>query len=170
VTRSPETDETLLAACVATPIPGWVEDMRATVDARTTGMAAAAAGRMAGVPLEAHPDETPGRYVLVAPGGGPSPAQHGIARTFIGFDDQSVVTCFATCTSRIPTRAPRACDAGILNARLTGGTEPPRPGLALGTVTWAVHHPARTALFGAALVSGLAVFAVVSRRRPRSRI
>ncbi|MBX3187912.1 MAG: hypothetical protein KF819_12890 [Labilithrix sp.] len=170
-TRSEPAGETLLAACAATPIPGWVDDMRASVDARTTGLTSAAGERMVGAPLEAHPDGK-GGLLLLAPGGGATATEHGIARTFIGFDGHDLVTCFAACTSRAPVHrgGSRTCDASVASARVEGGTEPPRPGLVLGSVTWAVHHPARTASCGAVLVAALGTLAVVARRRPRSRI
>ena len=50
--RSPESRDTLLLACVATPIPGWVEDMRPSVDARTVSVMNASVERIVGVPVE----------------------------------------------------------------------------------------------------------------------
>jgi hypothetical protein len=55
-------------------------------------------------------------------------------------------------------------------ARLEGSAAPPAPGLALGALTWAVHHPGATVSWGGVFVFFLAVFAIRTRRRPRSRI
>src|SRR5437588_65414 len=52
VRQSESTSDTLLVGCVDTPIPGWVDDMRLAVDARTVALMHGAAERMTGGPLE----------------------------------------------------------------------------------------------------------------------
>ncbi len=139
--------EALLLACVATPVPGWVEDMRPAVEARVKGLAGASADRLAGGDAAAH------------------------TRTFVGWTAGDVVTCFATCAApKATAHGARACDASVDAARFEGSAAPPSPGLALGALTWAVHHPATTVLWGGVFVFLLAVVAVLTRRRPRSRI
>jgi hypothetical protein len=176
-TRSPAGDATLLAACLSAPIPGWVEDMRAPIEARNVGVMAATAQRLAGVPVEARPD---GHVLVLRAAGAPDAPRLGAARTFIGFDAERVSTCFAICAARseggaraldrgAPPRAALACDASIDAARLEGSAAPPRPGLALRAVTWTVHHPAPVATASAVLVACASVLAVALRRRPRAR-
>jgi hypothetical protein len=95
----------------------------------------------------------------------------GIARTFVGFDDAPrVLTCFAACATRRRDAEAPACEAAARAARLDGSVAPPKPGLALGAVTWAVHNPRPAAACGAVLVLALALLAIQTRRRPRSRI
>ncbi|CAN5827453.1 hypothetical protein BH11MYX4_BH11MYX4_56030 [soil metagenome] len=136
--------EGLLLGCVATPIPGWVEDMRPAVEARTASLAASSADRLAGGDAAAH------------------------TRTFVGWTPREVVTCFATCAA--PKGQRRACDASVDAARLDVGSSPPPPGVGLGAVTWAVHHPSETVVWGGVFTFFVAAVAVLSRRRPRSRI
>ena len=142
-----QSGEALLLGCVATPIPGWVEDMRPAVEARTSGLAATSADHLVGGDAIAH------------------------TRTFVGWTADDVVTCFATCAAprAFVGRAP-ACDASVDAARLEGSGAAPPPGLALGAATWAVHHPSPTVQGTALLAFFLAVVAVRTRRRPRSRI
>lgn len=169
--RAPRTSETLLLGCVATPIPGWVDDMRPSVDARTVALMNASVERVVGVPVETR--DMAGHFAL-RPVGAPEGAPWvGVGRTFVGWDPQNVVTCFSACAT--PKRdnvadVRRICDPSVLGARLEGGTPPPPSGLTLGAVTWAVHHPSTSVRWGAALVFALGVIAVASRRRPRSRI
>jgi hypothetical protein len=169
--RSPDTRETLLLGCVATPIPGWVDDMRPSVDARTVSVMNAAVERVVGVPVETR--DLGGHFAL-RPVGAPEGAPFvGIGRTFVGWDDRNVLTCFASCaTPNQDNHADvrRICDRHVLAARLDGARPPPPSGLALGAVTWAVHHPATSVRWGAALVFALGVVTVASRRKPRSRI
>lgn len=170
-TRSPTTKDTLLLGCVATPIPGWVEDMRPAVDARAVALMDASLERVVGVPIEAR--DASGHFSL-RPVGAPEDAPRlGIARTFVGFTEEEVVTCFAACaTPKSVERpgAPRACDGSVLVARLDGSRPPPPSGVMLGAVTWAVHHPRAAITWGSVLVVALGAGAVASRRRPRSRI
>lgn len=176
--RSIDRRMALVSGCVSTPIPGWVEDMRPAIEARTTALAGAATEKVTGVPMDARADDR-GLLVLRA-------ASHldgqalGLSRTFVGFDGDRVVTCFATCaafptepTDR-PTNAalpsPRMvdCEAAVVTARLEGTSSPPKPGLALRSLTWAVHHPRPAAWGGGFFVVAAGIFAVVTRRRPRS--
>lgn len=183
--RSAAGDAALVTGCVATPIPGWVEDMRPAVEGRTVALAGASAAAIAGAPVDARPGEG-GVLELraVSDLAGP-PIGH--ARTFVGFDGARVFTCFATCVApraSAPERAPlepaaaspepasaaRACDASVTAARLEGSAAPPAPGLALRGATWAVHHPRPTALGACGLAVTFALLAIATRRRPRSRI
>lgn len=172
--RAPSANETLLVGCVATPIPGWVEDMRPTVDFRTVSLMNASTERVVGVPVETR--DATGHFSL-RPVGAPEDAPRvGIGRTFVGWSEHEVVTCFATCAvpqGAAAAPAPstvRACDASVLRARLEGSRAPPPPGLVLGAATWAVHHPSTAVAWGAVLVIALGTMAVALRRRPRSRI
>jgi hypothetical protein len=169
--RSPTTKQTLLLGCVATPIPGWVEDMRPTVDARTISLMNASAERVVGVPVETR--GVAGHFSLRPVGAPEGAAFVGIGRTFVGFGEHDVVTCFAACLvpkAAADAIAPRACDGSVLAARLEGDRAPPPSGIVLGALTWAVHHPGTAVTWGAVLTFALGVIAVASRRRPRSRI
>ena len=169
--RSPATRQTLLLGCVATPIPGWVEDMRPTVDARTLALLDASAERVVGAPIETR--TAPGHLGLRTVGAPEGAPLVGIGRTFVGFGEHDVVTCFAACVvpkAAAPATVSRTCDASVRAARLVGDRAPPPSGVVLGALTWAVHHPGATVTWGGFLTFALGVVAVVSRRRPRSRI
>jgi hypothetical protein len=167
--RSPEDSAAFVTGCVATPIPGWVEDMRPAIDARTTALAGASAAMITAAPIDMRADARETLFVLRAANdlGGPP---IGSARTFLGFDESRVFTCFATCADRPRAGAPRhdACARSVLTARLDGSSTPPRPGLGLRGVTWAVHHPRPTALGGGVIVLLAGILAIAARRRPRS--
>lgn len=162
-------DAALVVGCVATPIPGWVEDMRPAVEARAVALVGAVTSKLTNGPVDARPDED-GDLALRAPGdlGGPLV---GRARTFIGFDESRVLTCFATCATPggVDVTA-TSCSRAVAGARLEGGLSPPPPGLGLRAATWAVHHPRPVALGGGGLVVLLGLLAVAARHRPRSRI
>ena len=169
--RSPVTKQTLLLGCVATPIPGWVDDMRPAVEARTLALLDASAERAVGVPVETR--SASGHLSLRTVGAPEGAPFVGIARTFVGFGERDVVTCFAACVAprgSADATSPRACDASVLAAHLEGDRAPPPSGVVLGALTWAVHHPATAVRWGAVLTFALGVLAVVSRRRPRTRI
>ncbi len=168
--RSPSTHETLLLGCMATPIPGWVDDMRPAVDARTVSVMNASVERVVGAPVETF--DMSGHFGLRAVGSPAGSAGLGIGRTFVGWDEHNVLTCFAACTApqERSADARRTCDPSVLSSSLDHAMPPPSPGLVLGALTWAVHHPSTTASWGAALVFALGVIAVTSRRKPRSRI
>lgn len=172
---SPDGD-VLLLGCVATPIPGWVEDMRPSVQGRTTSFAASSAEKIVGAPIASTDEGGHLALRLAGTSDNPSPSDGpprlGVARTFVGWQGDAVVTCFAACArSHTSKRAgARACDASVEGARLEGGTDPPPPGLTLGAVTWAIHHPSTAVLWGGVLTFFFGLIAVVARRRPRSRI
>ena len=172
--RSPDGSAALVRACVETPIPGWVPDMRTAVEARANALAMATAERTSGAQAERR-DE--GHRPLVRTMGAPEGSPPiGAARTFLGFDDHEVATCFAVCTTKSvahpasPHPLQPTCESAVASAHLTGGTNPPKPGLVVGAASWAVHHPVRTAAGSAFAACVLGVLAVVVRRKPRSRI
>lgn len=153
--------------CVATSIPGWVEDMRQAVEGRTVALAGASAALAADHPIDARPNGHGGfdlRDVRQLGAGKDAPVI-GNAKTFVGFDAKRVHTCFATCIGPEEGGCRDAVDA----ARLEGSAPPPDPGLALASVTWAVHHPRPFALGAGVVLVALGVLAVVLRRRPRFR-
>lgn len=172
-TRSATGDEALVVACVETPIPGWVPEMEQAVTSRSIGVLGAAAERVVGVPIEPRPKDD--GFALRVAGEPEEALPVGRARAFLGFHDHAVVTCFAICARTASRRdarttSPLACEAAVQRASLEGSDAPPAPGIVVGSVTWAVHHPSRAALGGAFLVAVLAVVAVMTRRKPRSRI
>ena len=161
--------DVLLLGCVATPIPGWIEDMRPSIEGRNLAFAVSSAQRLVGGDVE--PKIELGYLGLHAPG--PSHARIGVSRTFLGFSAASeVVTCFATCATpqNVAHAGPRTCDASVTHARLSGEVAPPPAGLALAATTWAIHHSRPTLAWAAALTICLGAVAIVKRRRPRSRI
>jgi hypothetical protein len=164
--------ETFLVGCAATPIPGWVEDMRPTVDYRTVSLMNAATERVVGVPVEARDATGPtGQFALRAVGATEGSPDVGIGRTFVGFTEHEVVTCFATCAVTPPGSARKAaCDAAVSAARLEGSNGPPPAGVVLGAATWAVHHPSTTVVWAGIAAIAVGTMAVAFRRRPRSRI
>lgn len=164
--RTPGTGahSTLTFGCVATPIPGWVEeDMRPAVEGRTVALAGASAALAAEHPIDARPDGHGGfelrdvRHLDAAP--------IGNARTFVGFDARRVHTCFATCIHH--GSDVEGCRAAVDAARLEGSSPPPSPGIALAGVHWAVHHPRPFAAASGLLLVTVGILAVVLRRRPR---
>jgi hypothetical protein len=160
--RSPEKDGALVAACYVAPVPGWVEDMRPAFSGRVVSLAGATGARIAGFGVETFPDgEVLG---LRASGGGPT---IGHVKTFLGFGGTNAHSCFVVCAG--PNAAPPACTEVVVQTRLVGGDAPPPPGLALSTVTWAVHHPSTTATTFAVVTLLGAVLAIATRRKPRAR-
>ncbi len=168
--RSAGDDGALVVGCVATPILGWVEDMRPAVEARTVALAGAVAAKITGAPVDARAED--GTLALRAASDLAGPLV-GRARTFVGFDESQVLTCFATCATKSGASLRRdesSCGHVVEAARLEGALPPPRPGLGLRAATWAVHHPKPVAAAGLGLVVLVGTLAVVMRRRPRSRI
>lgn len=173
--RSDASDSTmLLTGCVATPIPGWVEDMRPAVEGRTIALAGAACRRATHEPIETHAKD--GVLVLhrVSPSESDTTSKAdvlGVAKTFIGFDDSSrVVTCFAACvTKSLGANPSPPCEATIRGAVLDGDRPPPRPSWLLQGVTWSVHHPRPFVIATGVILGTFALLAIVSRRRPRFR-
>lgn len=163
--RSADARATLSVGCVATRVPGWVEDMRPQISARTVALAGAAAERATGTPMDAR-DEN-GELALRAVSDLSGPVL-GHARTFLGFDGPRVVTCFATCVARTP-RPVLGCEEALSSARLVAGTPPPPPGVVLALVTSAVHHPSESAAAAAAAILVFATLGIVLRRKPRHR-
>ena len=164
--------DVLLLGCVATPIPGWIEDMRPSIEGRNLAFAVSSAQRLIGGDVE--PKAELGYLALFAPGpAAPAREAVGISRTFVGFSAApAVVTCFATCATpqAVAHAGPRTCDASVQRARLSGDVAPPPPGLALAATTWAIHHSRPTLAWAAALTFCLGAVAILTRRRPRSRI
>lgn len=163
--RSPAKDASLVTACVAAPVPGWVEDMRPAFASRGVSLAGATAAQIVGFGVETfdEPDAAGQWLSFRATGGGPTV---GRTRTFLGFGGTNAHSCFVVCAG--PNGAPEACNEVVVQARLVGGDAPPAPGIALRSVTWAVHHPSETASSFAAATLAAAVLAVITRRKPRS--
>ncbi|AKV03441.1 hypothetical protein AKJ09_10104 [Labilithrix luteola] len=153
---------------MTTPIPGWVEDMRPVVEARTTGLLLSTSERASGAAVvPTHQGASLALDFADAP-----PGRAGLGRTFIGFGDARVATCFVTCVAsrHRPSEWPLACTGVVEAARLEGGEPPPPPGVVLGAATWAVHHARTTASISAVTVTILGVLAVATRKKPRSRV
>jgi hypothetical protein len=168
--RDPMSETTLVTGCVATPVPGWVDDMRPSVEARTVALAGAVAEKITGRPIDARPDGNMSSllHLRSAADLDRDPPPIGAARALVGFDERRVFTCFATCVARGSEETVSRCADLARQARLVGSQAPPSPGIALRAVTWAVHHP-RPAAFGFAVAAAAAfVTAVAARRRPRS--
>src|SRR4051812_4300536 len=64
-TRPADDSAVFASGCVATPIPGWVDDMRPAIEGRTTALAGAVAERIIGAPVDARGDGR-GGFVLRA--------------------------------------------------------------------------------------------------------
>lgn len=167
---APTGDAFLVRGCVAAKIPGWVEDMRPSIEARGVALLGAATERATALPTDARPRPgSPGVFEL-------RPAAHldapptGTGRSILGFGEQSeVLTCFASCVSLAgPPR--EACESAVVGAHLSADLPPPPPGILLGATTWAVHHPRPFAGGAAALLVASVALALALRPRPRSRI
>jgi len=167
---APAGDAVLVRGCVASSIPGWVEDMRPAIEARTIALVGAATEKAVGFPIDARPD---GAVFALRPAARLDGPRIGIGRPFVGFDDAHVVTCFVSCVARGGRGregAASACESAVAGAHLSSDSPPPAPGILLGAVTWAVHHP-RPFTEGAGVLAGIAVvLALLCRPRPRSRI
>ena len=168
---APGGDEVLVRGCIASSIPGWVEDMRPAIEARTLALVGAATEKATGAPVDARKE---GDVFALRPAARLDGPRIGIGRPFVGFDDAHVVTCFASCVARPsrggPTGRVNGCESAVLGAHLSPDPPPPAPGMLLGAVTWAVHHP-RSFTEGAGLLVGAAVvLALLFRPRPRSHI
>jgi hypothetical protein len=151
---------TLTFGCVATPIPGWVEDMRPSVEGRTVALAGASAALAAGHPIDARSNGRGGFDLRDVRELGKDPPPIGNAKTFLGFDAHRVHTCFATCIGA-------DCASVVDGAHLEGSDAPPPPGIALASATWAVHHPRPFATGGAVTLVLLGAALVITRRKPR---
>lgn len=159
-------DPTFVRACIATAIPGWVEDMRPATEMRMVGIVASTAERLANAPIEARNEG--GMLLLYAAGTHGQSGRLGVSRAFLGFDEAHLYTCFAMCVAKTPSADAVACDANAEHAVLEGSTPPPHPGLALSAVTWGIHHPRETATTAAVLTLLGGVLAITTRRRPRA--
>jgi hypothetical protein len=157
---------TFLVGCVASPIPGWLEDMRPAVEARSLAVAGAATGAAIGTPVGA---VRAGDAFDLRSAAAPDGPVLGRARTFLGFEGESVSICFAVCAAQ-RAGAWDGCRGALAGARLQGGGPAPAPGVALRGVAWAVHHPRHAGGGAAALAAVLAALAIVTRRTPRSRV
>ncbi|MCL2778534.1 MAG: hypothetical protein FWD73_11065 [Polyangiaceae bacterium] len=175
--RSEDGQHTLVAGCVATPIPGWVEPMRRPAMARTTGLILATAERIVASPVVVTSDT--GNVLELTVAGSPAGTRaSAYARRFIAFGDSAandnehkIFTCYFVCGSKAADAKPLdACAEIAARAELRGGALPPAPGLALSTIAWLVHHARQTVLGGGAVVATAGLLAIVTRRKPRARI
>lgn len=165
----------VLGACVVTPLPGWVEDMRPPVTARAHAWTAKLAERIVGAPVDVRDVDARGVGGVHAVAG--SGERLGSARVMVGFEagtEPRVLTCGVACARRVDAAAPeagsRTCEGIVRASHLEGDTPPPPPGAALRGVAWAVHHPSSTTLAAGAF-GALGLLALVAlRRRPRSRL
>jgi hypothetical protein len=160
------------AGCVATRIPGWVEDLRPSAEARVTALAATAASRL--LRRATHvAAERDGLLSLRGPQGEASTVD-GFARTFLGFDESRLYACVAVCASRYDRTGTGAdaneCARVMVGARLEGSRAPPGPSPILAGISTAVHHPRHTLLIVLGLVLLVAALAIVTRKRPRARL
>ena len=161
--------EALAFGCVSTEIPGWVDDMRPVVDARSMGLTASVAEGLAGAPIRANDvgrsdaQTTPLAIVDASNG-----RNLGSAKKIIAFDEGAVVSCFVVCVAKTAGAA-RACDPAVEATRVVGDRAPPPPGFALAAVTYGVHHPNESAMSALGFVVALGVLVVATRRRPRFR-
>ncbi len=79
------------------------------------------------------------------------------ARTMLAFTADRAHACFVTCT------AP-PCAGAVENANVSGPTvDPPHPGLALGALSYAVHHPHQALAGFGGLVVLAATLAIATR-------
>lgn len=167
--RDPDGDRTLLAGCVQTPIPGWVEDLRPSVVSRARGVALAASERLAGRTVLTEGDGASTALTDAA-----SHATIGALATFLAFpaspSTPAVVTCFATCVTRRERATDGACAAAVASAVVVDGGPPPDPGLALGAASWATHHARAVGLGALTLVLVGGFLGIVTRSKPRARI
>ncbi|MCL2723913.1 MAG: hypothetical protein FWD69_05690 [Polyangiaceae bacterium] len=178
--RSKGDSRALVAGCVATPIPGWVEEMRPSVVVRITGILLAAAERIVSKPVVVtrEIDDVLQLGAADAPRGS---APVAVARRFITFGDPSVddargklFACFIVCAEALdaagtaPERS--ACAAIVAAAELRGSAPPPPPGFALEAIAWFVHHARRTAIVCGVAMAVAGLLAIVTRRKPRARI
>ena len=162
--------------CVATPIPGWVDDMRPTVDARTVALLDASAERVVG---RARRDAQRRRAISRSgPSGRPRarrPSGSAVRSSDSTSDDvRDVLRGLRRRRRREHADAttPRACDASVLAARLEGRPRRRRPRASCSVPSRGPcitrrpcgHVGRRSSSFA------LGVVAVASRRRPRSRI
>jgi len=171
---APGGDTILVRGCVASSIPGWVEDMRPAVEARTLALVGAATEKATGLPMDARREgDLDGAFAL-RPAARLDGPRTGIGRPFVGFDDGHVFTCFASCVTRAragrdEVRPSLACESAVLRAHLSPDPPPPPPGMLLGAVTWAVHHPRSFAEGAGLLVGAVIVLALLCRPRASRR-
>lgn len=167
--RSDDGASTLLAGCVQTPIPGWVEDLRPSVVSRARGVALAASERLAGRTVLPEGDGASVQLLDAT-----SRATIGSLASFLTFprgpSAPAVATCFATCVDRHERLGDRACAGAVASAVIVDGGPPPAPGLTLGAASWATHH-GRVVVLGALLMVLTGGFlGIVTRSKPRARI
>jgi hypothetical protein len=141
--------------------------MRPTVEARVRALAFTTAERISGVSL----DTTEGVFDTLKfherTEGAPVAA---VGRTWIGWSEQSLSTCFSVCQAVPSSSDASTCEAVIGEAKLDGSHPPPPPGHLLGTLAWAIHHPSHARAGAGAAVFIAALAAIWRRRRPRSSL
>jgi hypothetical protein len=92
------------------------------------------------------------------------------ARTFLAFEDETLIGCFVSCVESPRSTLNAGCAASVEGAHLVGsfGPAPPR-GVWLTAAMAAVHHPRVASGALAALAALGATLAVATRKRPRTR-
>lgn len=156
-------DARLVAECFAARVPGWSAELRGPIEGRTVAMLAATAERRLGAGVRVDHDVLAGELTLRATDDG-RPLGHG--RTLLGFDGDEAHTCYVACVAR--DAAP--CGGAVESSTLQGGTSAPPPGLLLASAEGVVAHPRAAAVGLVGLSMTLGVIAVLSRRRPRTRV
>ncbi len=165
----------LVVGCFSTPTQTWTPEAEPIALAKIAQVASGTALRltqMGGVGGVTAPgtERTEREGLVVSQRLAGSSAEARVAiRTFLGFEPDLLVACFAMCVDPVGVDAPR-CEAAVDEARLVGPlVSPPPTGPGLALTMAGVHHPRTSAGILAALVALGAALAVVTRKRPRSR-
>jgi len=117
---------TLVWGCIGADVSAWNADATELAQDKLVELASKTPGKA----LHAVRTSADGRQRALA-----SEDSLATARTLLAFTPDRAHACIAACT------APECTDA-VARATIAGGTvDPPAPGLALSTLSYAVHHP-----------------------------